>query len=101
MSIAISCVLSDSLKKPLLELEKELDKIDPPKTRGAPRKITNHDLAARLLFLASKGMSWKTLGEGHDAARKRFLKLSKEKSFELFFLQLYPKAKILWQNPGF
>lgn len=98
MSFEVTCVLADSLKKTVLELAKELDRIDPPKTRGAPRKVSNHDLAVRLVFQASKGMSWRSFGEGHDAFRKRFQKLSKDKSFESFFLQLYPKAKILWEN---
>jgi hypothetical protein len=98
MSIQFTLVLPDSLKKPVLELEKELDRIDPPKTRGAPRKVSNRDLAARLVFQAFKGASWRSWGDGHDTYRKRFLKLSKDKSFELFFLQLYPKAKVLWEN---
>lgn len=98
MSFEVKVVLAESLKKTALELEKELDRIDPPKPRGAPRKVNNHELAVRLLFIAYHGMSWRSIGEGHDAARKRFTKLSKNKAFESFFLQLYPKAKTLWEN---
>lgn len=101
MSFEITCVLPDSHKKVALELANELDRIDPPKTRGAPRKVSNHALAVRLIFQACKGMSWRSFGDGHDAFRKRFQKLSKNKAFESFFLQLYPKAKILWENKGF
>jgi hypothetical protein len=98
MSLHVTLTLPDSLKKPIDELEKHLDVIDPPKTKGAPRKISNRELAVKLVYMAFSGNSWRSFGPENDAARKRFNKLSKDKAFESFFLQLYPKAKMLWEN---
>lgn len=101
MSLSITLVIPKSLEKPIDELEKCLNQIDPPKTRGAPRKISNRDLAVKLMYLLYKGVSWRSLGEGSDAARKRFIRLSRKKSFEFFFLQLHPQAKTLWAYKRF
>jgi|SRR5579871_150465 hypothetical protein len=100
MSITVTVTIPDTLKKPICELEQYLDQIDPPKNKGAPRKVSNHDVAVNLIFMAANGFSWRKMGTNYDAIRKRFSKLSKNKAFESFFLQVYPKAKTLWEDQG-
>lgn len=96
MAYTVTVNLPAFLYKPVDELTKFLDQVDPPKTKGAPRKVSNRELATQLVMMTHTGQSWRYF-DANDTRRKRFIKLRNDKAFELF-LQLCPQAKTLWEN---
>src|ERR1700731_1883448 len=88
-TVVVPHFLRDSIDK----LAEHLDEVDPPQIRGAPRKVSNRDLAMRLIIMLHTAQSWRSFGDVNDTYRKRFKELRDNKTFETFFFNLVRKLK--------